>query len=76
MPIIPNRSLKHNPFEYLGKRKRKHDFLELEYPGVPKHALLDFVRNKHIRANAEENLSVREITEKYKNQITGIRLGW
>ena len=30
------------------------------------NALLDFMRNKYIRANAEENLSAREIVEKYK----------
>ena len=36
MPIIPNRSLKHNKFKYLGVRKRKHDFLELAYPGLRK----------------------------------------
>ena len=101
MPIIPNGSLKHNKFEYLGIRKRKHDFLELTYLGLPKwlweipserirgkyipfdelyrisynselteeernNALMDFMRNKYIRANAEENLSAREIIKKFK----------
>ena len=101
MPIIPNRTLRHNKFEYLKIGKRKHDFLELTYPGLPKwlweippecirgryipfhelyytsydseateeernKALLEFVRSKYIRANAEENLSVKEIIKKYK----------
>ena len=101
MPIIPNRTLRHNKFQYLNIGKRKHDFLELTYPGLPKwlweipperihgryipfhelyytsydseateeernKALLEFVRSKYIRANAEENLSVKEIIEKYK----------
>ena len=36
MPIIPNRTLRHNKFQYLGIGKREHDFLELTYPGLPK----------------------------------------
>ena len=36
MPIIPNRTLRHNKFQYLKIGKRKHDFLELTYPGLPK----------------------------------------
>ena len=101
MPLIPNRTLRHNKFQYLGIGKHKHDFLELTYPGLPKwlweippvriretyipfdelyhlsydsdvseeeqkSALLDFVKTKYIRANAEENLSAKEIIEKYK----------
>ena len=30
------------------------------------NALLDFVRNKYFRANADENLSAKEIVEKHK----------
>jgi hypothetical protein len=101
MPIIPNRTLKHNKFQYLNIHKCKHDFLQLTYPGLPKwlweipperirgkyipfhelyyigydteateeersKALLEFVRSKYIRANAEENMTVKEIIEKYK----------
>ena len=101
MPIIPNRTLKHNKFQYLNIHKRKHDFLQLTYPGLPKwlweipperirgkyipfhelyyigydteateeersKALLEFVRSKYIHANAEENMTVKEIIDKYK----------
>ena len=101
MPIIPNRTLRHNKFQYLKIGKRKHDFLELTYPGLPKwlweipperirgkyvpfhelyyigydsftteeernKALLKFIRAKYIRANGEENLSDKEIIDKYK----------
>jgi len=37
MPQIPNRTLKHNPFQYLHTQRRKHDWLPLTYPGVPKY---------------------------------------
>ena len=37
MPWIPNRSLKRNPFTYFHLEKRKHDWLPLTYPGVPKY---------------------------------------
>ena len=101
MPIIPNRTLRHNKFQYLKIGKRKHDFLELTYPGLPKwlweipperirgkyipfhelyyigydsytteeernKELLKFIRSKYIRANGEENMSDKEIIEKYK----------
>jgi len=101
MPIIPNRTLRHNKFQYLKIGKCKHDFLELTYPGLPKwlwekppehirgknipfhelyyigydsytteeerdKELLKFIRSKYIRANGEENMSDKEIIEKYK----------
>ena len=37
MPWIPNRSLKRNPFTYFHLEKRKHDWLPLTYPGLPKY---------------------------------------
>ena len=37
MPWIPNRTLKRNPFQYLNTTKRKHDWLPLTHPGVPKY---------------------------------------
>ena len=101
MPIIPNRTLRHNKFQYLKIGKRKHDFLELTYPGLPKwlweipperirgkyipfhelyyisydsytteeerdKELLKFIQSKYIRANGAENMSDKEIIEKYK----------
>ena len=37
MPQIPNRTLKHNAFQYLHTPRRNHDWLPLTYPGVPKY---------------------------------------
>ena len=36
MPIITNRTLKHNKFECLDIKKQKHDWLELTYLDSPK----------------------------------------
>ena len=35
MPIIQNRTLRRNKFEYLHIQQWPHDFLELTYPSLP-----------------------------------------